>query len=69
MIYQLPILFPSFSGNGLGFKYNYAIQHGHHGHASGSSYPNGYGGFGAAAAGIAGGYDGEYGRSFRGGFY
>jgi hypothetical protein len=65
MTYELLILFSSFSGNGLGFKYNYAIQHGYHGHASGSSYPNGYGGFGAPAAG----YDGGYGRGFRGGLY
>ncbi|XP_021935746.1 probable peroxisomal membrane protein PEX13 [Zootermopsis nevadensis] len=54
--------------NGLGFKYNYGIQHDYHGHAYGSSYPNGYGGFGAPAAGISGGYAREYTGGFAGGY-
>jgi hypothetical protein len=47
-------------GNGLGYKYNYDIQHGHHGHAYGSSYPNGYGGFGVSAAGNVGRFAGGF---------
>ncbi|XP_069686097.1 keratin, type II cytoskeletal 4-like [Periplaneta americana] len=52
--------------NGLGYKYNYGIQHGHHGHAYGSSYPHGYGGFGAPGAGFGAGGFGAGG--FGGGF-
>ncbi|PSN33132.1 hypothetical protein C0J52_26049 [Blattella germanica] len=43
-------------GNGLGYKYNYGIQHAHHGHHHGSSYPHAYGGYGGPGYHIGSGY-------------
>ncbi|XP_033608056.1 cold and drought-regulated protein CORA-like [Cryptotermes secundus] len=42
--------------NGLGYKYNYGIVHGHHGSHHGSSYPHAYGGYGGPGYHIGGGY-------------
>ncbi|KAJ9591747.1 hypothetical protein L9F63_001683, partial [Diploptera punctata] len=42
--------------NGLGYKYNYGIQHHFHGHHHGSSYPHAYGGYGGPGYHIGSGY-------------
>jgi hypothetical protein len=44
------------AGNGLGYKYNYGIVHGHHGSHHGSSYPHAYGGYDGPGYHIGGGY-------------
>jgi hypothetical protein len=44
------------TGNGLGYKYNYGIQHSFHGHHYGSSYPHAYGGYDGPGYHIGGGY-------------